>query len=70
MITDPEKWHYLAVKSLPAFLRGIMSNHNGDFYCLGCLHSFGIDDKYKNYEKVCNNHYYCYVEIPSEYNKY
>ena len=35
MITDGEKWHYLAVKSLSALLRGITgSNNNGDFYCL------------------------------------
>ena len=31
MITDDEKCHYLAVKSLPEILRGIASNHNGDF---------------------------------------
>ena len=34
MITDGEKWHYLAVKSLPALFRGITSKHEGDFYCL------------------------------------
>ena len=28
MITDGEKWHCLAVKSLPALFRGIKSNHN------------------------------------------
>ena len=39
MITDGEKWHYLAVKILPALLRGIPSNHNGDFYCSNCFHS-------------------------------
>ena len=39
MITDGKKWHYLAVKSSPALLRGITSNHNGGFYCLSCLHS-------------------------------
>ena len=26
MITDGEKWHYLAVKSLPALFRGIAGN--------------------------------------------
>ena len=26
-----EGWHYLAVKMLPALLRGITSKHNGDF---------------------------------------
>ena len=31
MITDGEKCHYLAVKSLPALLRGIASHRNEDF---------------------------------------
>ena len=31
MITDGKKWHYPAVKSLQVLLRGITSNHNGDF---------------------------------------
>ena len=38
IITDCKKWYYLAVKSLPAWLRGIASKHDGDFYCLICLH--------------------------------
>ena len=40
IITDGKKWHYLAVKSLSALLRGITSNHNGDFYCLNCFLSY------------------------------
>ena len=32
MITDgTNNWHYLAVKSISGLLRGITSNHNGDF---------------------------------------
>ena len=38
MITDGKKWHYLAVNNLSALLRRIISNHNGDFYCLNCFH--------------------------------
>ena len=35
MINDGEKWHYLAVKKLSAFLIGITgSSNNRDFYCL------------------------------------
>ena len=45
MITDGKKWHYLAVKSLWALLRGITSNHNGDFYCLNCLCSYNATKK-------------------------
>ena len=39
MITNGKKWHYFAVKSLSALLRGISSNHVEDYYCLGCFHS-------------------------------
>ena len=38
-------WHYLAVKSISGLLRGITSNHNGDFYCLNCLHSYTTEKK-------------------------
>ena len=31
MITDGKKWHYLAIKSLPALLKEITSNHKGTF---------------------------------------
>ena len=29
-------------KKISALLRGIMSKHGGDFYCLNCLHSCSI----------------------------
>ena len=35
-----KNWHYLAVKSIPGLIRGITSNHVGDFYCLNCFHSY------------------------------
>ena len=40
MITGGKKWLYLAVKSLSALLRGTISNHKEDFYCLNCFHSY------------------------------
>ena len=69
MITDGKKWHYLAVKSLSALLGGITSNHNGDFYSLNCFHSYSTKNKLKKHERVCNDHDYCYVGMPNEYNK-
>ena len=69
MITDGKKWHYLAVKSLSALLRRITSKHDRDFYCLNCFHSYSTKNKLKKYEKVCNDHDYCYVEMPDEDNK-
>ena len=69
MITDGEKWHYLAVKSLHALLKGIKSKHKGDFYCLNCFHAYTTKNKLERHENVCENHDYCYVEMPNEDNK-
>ena len=75
MITDGEKWHYTALKcvrpddgfnlpirSLSRLFRGITANHNGDFYCLNCLHLFRTDNALKKHERLCENNDYCYVE--------
>ena len=70
MITDYDnRWHYLAVKSLPALLRGTTSNHHGDFYCLNCFHSYRTLNKLKKHERVCNNHDYCRIDMPKEHEK-
>ena len=42
MITDGEKWHYLAVKKLSALLRGITGNNNEDFYCVIIMETFTL----------------------------
>ena len=47
-ISNGEKWHCLAVKCLPALLRGISSNHNGDFYCSNCFHSYSTRNALKS----------------------
>ena len=66
MISNGKKWHYLAVRSLSALLRGITSNLNGDFYCLNCFPSCRSYNKLRRHEKVCHKHDYCHVEIPKE----
>ena len=58
MITDGEKWHYLAVKSLSGLLRGITSKHVGDFYCLNCFRSYTTENKLEKHKIVCKNHDY------------
>ena len=55
MVTYGKKWHYLAVKKLSALFKDITSKHDGDFYCLNCLHSFRIENKLKNHENVYEN---------------
>ena len=70
MITDDDnRWHYLAVKRLPALLRGAASNHHGDFYRLNCFHSYRTFNKLKKHERVGNNHDYCCIDMPKEHEK-
>ena len=57
------------MKSLSALFREITSNHDGDFYCLNCFHSYSTEKKVKKHKRACNDHDYCYVEMPNEYNK-
>ena len=71
MITDgTTNWHYLAIKNISGLLRGITSNHNGDFYCLNCLHSYRTKNKLKKHERICKNHDFCYPKMSDEDKKY
>ena len=68
MISDGQKWHYLVVKNLSGLLRGITSNHKEDFYCLNCFHSYRTENKLESHKKICENHNYCHVEMPTKDN--
>ena len=76
-----DKWHYISLKSvntdngfnrpirgLSGLFRGKTSSNNRDFYCLGCLHSFRTDNALKKHERLCNNHNYCHIEMPTRDN--
>ena len=82
MITNGEKWHYIALKSVRTddgfnrpirsfsrLFRGITANHHGYFYCLNCLHSFRTDNALKRHERLCDNNDYRNLEIPTPGNK-
>ena len=66
MISDGQKWHYLVVKNLSGLLRGITFNHKEDFYCLDCFHSYSTENKLEAHKKICENHDYCCVEMPTK----
>ena len=68
MRSNGENWHYLVVKNLSRLLRGISSNHDGDFYCLNCFHSYRTENKLNAHKKSCENHDYCNTEMPSPNN--
>ena len=82
MITNSEKWYYIALKSvrtddgfnrpilsLSRLYRGITARNNVDFYCLNCLHSFRTDNALKKHERLYDNHDYYRVEMPIKANK-
>ena len=82
MVTNDGQLHYNALKSkhtdggfnrpirsLSRLFRGITANHNRDFYCLNCLHSFRTDNALKIHEGLCGNNDYCHVEMPTQGNK-
>ena len=62
---EVDKWHYILfksvrtddgfnhpIRSLSRLFTGITSNNHGDFYCLGCLHSFRTDNALKKTRKI------------------
>ena len=66
---DDKNWHYLVVKSISKLVNGITSNHNGDFHCLNCFHSYRTKNKLKIHGKICKDHDFCNVKMPNENNK-
>ena len=68
MITDGEKWHYIAIKNLSGLSKGITYTHEKDFYCLNCFHSYRTKNKLESHKKICENHDYFHVEMPTKDN--
>ena len=69
MISNGDKWHYLAVKKLSALLREITSKHHGGFYCLNRFHSFAAENRLQLHKSSCENKDFCNVNMPSEDSK-
>ena len=66
MISDGKKYHYLALTNLSGLLKGILSNHKEDFYCLNCFNSYTTENKLKEHEEICNKHDSCRMEMPEQ----
>ena len=62
-------WHYLVVRNLSRLLRGTTSNHNGDFYCSNCFHSYTTKTRLEKHEKICKDYDFCNIKMPNEDNK-
>ena len=55
-------------KNLSGLLRGITSNHAGDFYCSNCFCAYSTKNRFEAHKKICENHDYCHVEMPTKDN--
>ena len=43
------------VRSLSALLKGITSNHDVDFYCLNCFHSYRTKKALRKHIEICED---------------
>ena len=69
MITDGHgNWHYLATKNINGLMRGFGCNHYGDKLCLNCMHSFRTGSKLEDHKRLCNDHDYCKIFMPTKDN--
>ena len=66
MITDSEKYHYLAVRKLSTLFKGVTSKHDGACFFINCLQPFRTKNKLEKHYNVCKNHEYCHEEMPEE----
>ena len=57
-----------SIKNLPGLRRGITPTHKEDFYCLNCFRSYRTRNKLEAHKKICENHDYCNVEMPTKDN--
>ena len=69
MISNGEKQPYLTTKKPSALLRGITSEHHGDFYCLNCFDSFATENKLQSRKRAYEIKDFCNVNMFSEHTK-
>ena len=83
MITDNNKRHYLALKSISTndgfvkptqsisilFNKLTSTNTTTDYYCLNCFKSYRTENTLKEHEKICDNNDYCKIIMPGEDHK-
>ena len=56
------------MKNLSRLLRGITSNHKEELYFLNCFRSYRTENNIEAHKKICENHDYCHVEMPTKNN--
>ena len=71
MISDDEKKTFSSSnKSIWIIKKKILAKHEANFYCLNCVYSFKTTNKLGLYEKVCVNHKFYQIVLPSKKSGY
>ena len=67
LITDGEKRHYTAVKSLTRLLRSSNSKHKcKQHFCLNCLQVFSLEGSRDKHYEYCKDNEAVMIEMPKE----
>ena len=66
ILNEKKKRLELSCSKITALLRGVTSKHDGDFYYLNFLHTFGTANNVKFHEKACKRKDFCGIVIPLE----
>jgi len=65
LISDDEKQHYCAIKSLSRLLSSQVSNTKWKrYFCKRCLNSYDCVDKLKRHQEYCNNYEAVKIDLP------
>ena len=54
---------------MSALLRLKTGNNHGKFYSLNCFRAYTTENKLESHKKECENHDFCFIEMPNEDNK-
>ena len=56
LISEDDRWHYIAIKSLSRLLASKNSKHYGKWYfCTNCLQGFTLESRRDKHYGYCND---------------
>ena len=67
LISEDDRWHYTAIKSLSRLLASKNSKHHGEqYFCTNCLQGFTLESSRDEHYGYCNDNETIRVEMPKK----
>ena len=67
LISEDDKWHYTAIKSLSRLLASRNSKHKGkQYFCTNCLQGFSFESSRDEHYEFCKDNETIRIEIPKK----